>query len=52
MDTRNVLGSRRTQEKVDKASDQTINKTYAAYKQHELSEKGEKDWKSVRQTCC
>ena len=49
MDTGKVLGSRKTQEKVDKASDQTINKTYAGYKQHELIEKGEKDWKSFRQ---
>ena len=30
------------QEKVDKASDETINKTYAEYKQRELNEKGEK----------
>ena len=37
-----LLGSKWTQEKVDKASDETINKTYAAYKQRELNEKGEK----------
>ena len=28
--------------KVDNAIDETINKTYAEYKQHELNEKGEK----------
>ena len=37
-----LLGSKWTQEKVDKASDKTINKTYAEYKQHELNEKGKK----------
>ena len=31
-----------TYERVDKASDETINKTYAEYKQCELNEKGEK----------
>ena len=31
-----------TQEKVDKAGDEIINKTYAKYKQCELNEKGEK----------
>ena len=34
-----------TQEKVDKASDESINKTYDAYKQRELNEKGEKTGK-------
>ena len=37
-----LLGSKWTQEKVDKASDKIINKTYAEYKQRELNEKGEK----------
>ena len=37
-----LLGSKWTQEKVDKASDETINKTYTQYKQCELNEKGEK----------
>ena len=37
-----LLGSKWTQEKVDKASDETINKTYAEYKQRELNEKSEK----------
>ena len=37
-----LLGSKWTQEKVDKASDKTINKTYAEYKQRELNEKGKK----------
>ena len=35
-----LLGCKWTQEKVDKASDETINKTYAAYKQRKLNEKG------------
>ena len=42
-----LLGSKWTQEKVDKASDETINKTYAAYKQRELNEKGEKTGKAL-----
>ena len=37
-----LLGSKWTQEKVDKATNKTINKTYAAYKQRELNEKSEK----------
>ena len=37
-----LLGSKWTQEKVDKASDETINKRYTEYKQHELNENGEK----------
>ena len=32
---------------MDKASDETINKTYAAYKQRELNEKGEKTAKAL-----
>ena len=40
-----LLGSKWTHEKVDKASDESINKTYAEYKQHELNKKGEKTWK-------
>ena len=42
-----LLGSKWTQEKVDKASDETIYKTYAAYKQRELNEKGEKTGKAL-----
>ena len=42
-----LLGSKWTQEKVDKASDETINKTHAAYKQRELNEKGEKTGKAL-----
>ena len=38
---RECLKRKWTQEKVDKASDETINKTYAEYKQRELNEKGE-----------
>ena len=36
------LGYKWTYKRVDKASDEIINKTYAEYKQHELNEKGEK----------
>ena len=32
---------------MDKASDETINKKYAEYKQHELNEKGEKTGKAL-----
>ena len=46
-----LLGRKWTHEKVSKASDETINKTYAAYKQCELDKKGEKNCKSVRKTC-
>ena len=35
------------QEKVDKAGDETINKTYTEYKQRELNEKGEKTGKAL-----
>ena len=37
-----LLGSKWTQEKVEKASDETINKRYTEYKQHELNENGKK----------
>ena len=40
-----LLGYKWTQEKVDKASNKTINKTYTEYKQRELNEKGEKTGK-------
>ena len=36
-----------THEKVDKASDEIINKTYAEYKQCELNQKGEKTGKAL-----
>ena len=42
-----LLGSEWTQGKVDKASDETINKTYALNKQRELNEKGEKTGKAL-----
>ena len=42
-----LLGSEWTQGQVDKASDETINKTYALYKQRELNEKGEKTGKAL-----
>ena len=42
-----LIYSKRTQEKVDKASDETINKTYDAYKQCELNERGERVGKAL-----
>ena len=42
-----LLKCKWTQRKVDKASDETINKTYADYKQRELNEKGEKTGKAL-----
>ena len=36
-----------THERVDKASDETINKKYAEYKQRELNEKGKKTGKAL-----
>ena len=42
-----LLGRKWTHERVDKASDETINKTYAKYKQRELNEKGEKIGKAL-----
>ena len=41
-----LLGYKWTHERVDKASDEIINKTYAEYKQRELNEKGEKTRKA------
>ena len=41
------LGHKWTHKKVDKASDEIINKTYAEYKQRELNEKGEKTGKAL-----
>ena len=42
-----LLENKWTHEKVDKASGETINKTYAEYKQRELNEKGEKTGKAL-----
>ena len=42
-----LLGSKWTHEKVNKASDETINKTYVEYKQRELNERGEKTGKAL-----
>ena len=42
-----LLGSKWTHERVDKASDEIINKTYAEYKQRKLNEKGEKTGKAL-----
>ena len=43
-----ILGGKKqwTHEKFEKASDETINKTYAEYRQRELNEKGEKTGKA------
>ena len=39
-----ILGGKKqwAHEKVDKASEESVNKTYAEYRQRELNEKGEK----------
>ena len=42
-----LLGGKWTQEKVDKAGVEIINKTYAEYKQREITEKGEKTAKAL-----
>ena len=42
-----LLGHKWTHERVDKASDETINKTYAEYQQRELNKKGEKTGKAL-----
>ena len=42
-----LLGHKWTHGRVDKASDEIINKTYAEYKQRELNEKGEKNGKAL-----
>ena len=41
------LGHKWTHERVDKASDEAINKTFAEYKQCELKKKGEKTGKAL-----
>ena len=41
------LGYKCTHKRVDKASNEVINKMYAEYKQHELNEKGEKTGKAL-----
>ena len=41
------LGRKWTHGRVDKASDETINKTYAEYKAKELNKKGEKTGKAL-----
>ena len=42
-----LLGHKWTHERVEKASDETIDKKYAEYKQRELNEKGEKIGKTL-----
>ena len=41
------LGHKWTHKRVDKASDEIINKTYAEYQQRELNENGEKNGKAL-----
>ena len=43
-----LLGHKWTQERVDKDSDEAINKRYIEYKQHELNDKDEKTGKALR----
>ena len=40
-----------THRRVDRASDEIINKTYAEYKQRELNEKDKKNWNGLGQAC-
>ena len=42
-----LLGHKWTHEKVDKSSDETINKKYTEYRQRELNEKGENTGKAL-----
>ena len=42
-----LLGVKWKKKKVGQASDKTINKTYAEFKQRELNEKGEKTGKTL-----
>ena len=42
-----LLWPKWTHERVDKVSDEIINKTYAKYKQHELNKKGKKTGKAL-----
>ena len=42
-----LLRRKWTQEKVDKSSDETINRKYAEYRQRELNKKGEKTGKTL-----
>ena len=44
---RGKLRQKWTHTRVDKASDEIINKTYAEYRQHELNEKREKTGKAL-----
>ena len=46
-DKAHLLGYKWTQERVDKASHEIINKTYTEYKQRDLNEKGEKTGKAL-----
>ena len=46
-DKGHLFGSKWIHERVDKASDKTINKKFAEYIQRELNEKGEKTEKAL-----
>ena len=46
-DKAHLLGKKSTHERVDKASNKTINKTYAEYRQCELNEKRERTGKAT-----
>ena len=48
---RGKLGYKWTHERVNKESDEVINKTYTEYIQREITLKRWKNCKSVRQTC-
>ena len=41
----------RTQERIDKESDENINRWYVENKQRELNEKENKNWKGLGQAC-
>ena len=48
---RGKLGHKWTHERVDKESDEIINKKYSEYKHRELNKKGKKNYRGVRQAC-
>ena len=48
---RGKLGHKWIHGRVDKAGNETINKTYAEYKERELNERGEKNWTGLGKTC-
>ena len=44
-------GRDRTQERIDKESDENINRWYVENRQRELNEKENKNWKGLGQAC-